>query len=66
MSAYDQKKTLKGGHAAGLGDYLLCCAVSSDRKWVLSGSSDETLKIWDVETGECTQTMNGHTGNVLC
>ena len=49
MSAYDQKKTLKG-HARDC--YVRCCAVSSDRKWVVSGSIDDTLKIWDVEPGE--------------
>ena len=32
----------------------------------MSGSEDETLKIWDVETGECKQTLNGHTNRVNC
>ena len=34
---------------------MTCCAVSRLGKWVLSGSDDATLKIWDVETGECKQ-----------
>ena len=33
---------------------------------ILSGSHDNTLKIWDVETGECTKTLNGHTDVVYC
>ena len=44
--------------------YVCCCAVSPNRKWILSGSDDETLMIWDVESGACTKTLNGHTGTV--
>ena len=32
----------------------------------MSGSSDQTPRIWDVETGECKQTLNGHTDYVRC
>jgi len=33
-----------------------------------TGSSDETIKIWNIETGTCIQTLDGHTGRVysLC
>jgi WD40 repeat protein len=39
-------------------------AVSPDGKWAASGSSDMTVKIWDLETGECQATLKGHTSVV--
>jgi len=33
---------------------------SPDGRYALSGSSDHTLKLWDVETGECLRTFKGH------
>lgn len=35
-------------------------AVSPDGRWVVSGSDDKTVKIWDLETGECRGTLEGH------
>ena len=29
-----------------------------------SGSSDKTLKIWEIESGECLKTLLGHTAEV--
>jgi dynein assembly factor with WDR repeat domains 1 len=26
----------------------------------MTGSSDTTVKLWDVDTGNCTQTLEGH------
>ena len=33
---------------------------------VISGSYDETLKIWCLKTGRCESTLRGHQGRVLC
>ena len=33
---------------------------------VISGSYDETLKIWCLKTGRCEATLRGHQGRVLC
>ena len=35
-----------------------------DGRRVVSASLDTTLKIWDVTTGECVATLEGHSGNV--
>ncbi len=42
----------------------LCLAIAHGK--LISGSSDKTIKIWDLETGICTQTLQGHRGWVRC
>jgi len=50
------------GHTA----WVKSVAVSPDGKWVASGSRDKTVKIWDIETGNCHATLEGHGGPVNC
>ena len=37
------------------------CAISPDGKQVATGSYDNTLKVWDAETGVELRTLQGHT-----
>jgi len=48
------------GHASAVGGV----AVTPDGKTVVSGSNDSTLKVWDLETGQCRATFKGHTADV--
>ncbi len=45
------------GHKGG----VTSVNFSAGGKYALSGSWDTTLKLWDVETGQCLQTFKGHT-----
>jgi hypothetical protein len=39
--------------------------LSADNRFALSGSYDDTLKLWEVATGKCLHTFTGHTRTVL-
>ena len=41
-------------------------AVFPDGRRVVSGSADATLKVWDVATGKCVATLEGHYERVRC
>jgi WD40 repeat protein len=39
-------------------------AVTPDGKWAVSASADNTLKVWDLETGHALRTLQGHSASV--
>ena len=48
------------GHEDGVN----CSAFSKDGTLIVSGSDDKTIRVWNVDTGECILTLKGHTGIV--
>lgn len=42
----------------------MCVAWSADQRFALSGSTDHTMRLWDVESGRCLRVFEGHTSNV--
>ena len=47
-------------------DWVRCVCLSKDDLMLISGSTDKTIRIWDIESGECIQKLEGHTGGVRC
>ncbi|GET39635.1 NB-ARC domain-containing protein [Microseira wollei] len=45
----------------GHGNWVWGIAYSRDGKILASGSSDRTVKLWDISTGNCLTTLQGHT-----
>lgn len=52
--------TFMSGHT----DVVLTVDVSRDGKWILSGSRDHTVRLWDATTLECVAVGKGHTDPV--
>ncbi|MFX0040138.1 MAG: NosD domain-containing protein [Promethearchaeota archaeon] len=48
-------QTLKG-HAMGISSI----AISPDNKYIISGSKDTTIKIWERDTGKLLRSLRGH------
>ena len=38
--------------------------MSPDGRWAVSASQDNTLKVWDLKSGEELRTLTGHTAGV--
>ncbi len=41
-------------------------AWETSGRYLATSSDDLGIKLWDTETGECMQTLNGHTHYVFC
>jgi len=50
---------------SGHTDVVLSLAVSLDGALFVSGSTDQTIKQWDLQTGGIIKTLHGHTGPVF-
>ena len=44
----------------GHGHLVYSVCFSPDGRRLASGSNDETVRLWDVETGACVRTLEGH------
>ena len=56
-----------GGHGGWVssGNWVLSVCFSPDGRRLASGSGDRTVRLWDVETGACVRTLEGHGGWVM-
>mmetsp|Transcript_28883 Transcript_28883/g.52596 ORF Transcript_28883/g.52596 Transcript_28883/m.52596 type:complete len:898 (-) Transcript_28883:141-2834(-) len=53
--------TLNGHqHAVNCVDYMR----TGDKPYLISGSDDNTVRIWDYQMKACVQTLSGHTSNI--
>lgn len=56
ISVAEQSIQLLYGHS----ECVTCAAYSPDGHYVVSSSEDNTIRIWDVQTGKCIQVYNNN------
>lgn len=53
-------KQVYKGHTAGVN----AVGITTDGRYIVSGGSDKTLRLWELETGQCIRVFKGHKGEV--
>lgn len=53
------------GTLSGHASWVLSVAFSPDGKHFVSGSSDKTVKVWDVASKQCVHTFTEHSDQVI-
>jgi len=53
-------RTVISGHHG----WVRCLAMDPNNEFFASGSSDRTIKLWDLVTGQCKVTFTGHINTV--
>jgi WD40 repeat protein len=46
-------------------DSIRAIAFDASAQYLASGSSDQTISLWDVQTGECLRVLQGHASGVF-
>ena len=46
-------------------DYVLSVACSPDGRWVVSGSKDRAVQVWNLRTGQAQLSLHGHKNSVI-
>ena len=47
----------------GHSSYVKTVAISPDGKYIVSGSNDNSIKVWDLSSGREVHTLTGKTNN---
>jgi WD40 repeat protein len=53
------------GPSKGTAGYVMAVAVTPGGRRAVFGSSDNTLKVWDLKSGRVLQTLEGHADSVF-
>jgi len=59
-STSGRERSVLTGHTRGVD----ACTISPDSSFIVSASTDNSLKVWDVASGRERATLSGHTGHI--
>ena len=41
-------------------DYISCIAITNDQQYIVSGSDDKTIRIWNLQKRQVEAVLSGH------
>eukprot|EP00794_Sanderia_malayensis_P015990 gene15990-17600_t len=62
----DSFNTINIRSLKGHTDEVNCCSFSPDLKFIVTGSDDFTLKIWNINDSKIVSSLSGHAGHHSC
>ncbi|MBS0263660.1 MAG: WD40 repeat domain-containing protein, partial [Planctomycetes bacterium] len=65
LAVWDVAKSERVCECRGHTDVILKVAFRPDGKQIASASADETIRLWQAETGQLLHTLEGHAGAIL-
>jgi WD40 repeat protein/serine/threonine protein kinase len=60
QTEHAQQQTVFNGHTS----YVNAACLNREGRKALSAGADQTVRLWDVETGQCVRSLEGHSGPV--
>ncbi len=46
--------------------HVQCLSLNTNKKLFASGSIDNTVRVWDINSASCMQVLKGHTSGITC
>ncbi|MCC7373493.1 MAG: PD40 domain-containing protein [Verrucomicrobiales bacterium] len=53
-------------HIEDTGGIVYAVAFSPDGRWIATGGTDPTVRIWDAKTGRLVRRLSSHESNIFC
>lgn len=61
ISLYDNHNG-PNGHSSK----ITCCCLLGNNKFLITGSTDNTIRAWEIKSGNCKKVLTGHTNSITC
>src|SRR5438067_1815970 len=58
----EEQKPQEKTSALEVGEIVASMALSNDSKWLVTGSWEGAIRLWDLSTGKQVRTFKGHAG----
>lgn len=66
LTTQEKKDYSNYGLISGHTSTITCCCLLGNNKFLITGSSDNTIRAWNINKRRCEYILDGHTDTVTC